>query len=77
MVMQMFRSLNSFLAFWATFLFASFIYLLPIVLISVLIAIVQDVYDRVRSKEKAELRKLRLQIIARFQSANVFDTGTW
>ena len=71
-LMQMFRSSNRFLAIWARLLFASFIYLSPIILISVLIAIVQDIYDRVRSKEKAELRKLRLRIVAKFQSTNGF-----
>ena len=67
-LMQMFRSSKNPLGVWATLLFASFIYILPIVLIGVLIAIVQDIYDRVRSKEKAELRRLRLRIVAKFQS---------
>ena len=73
MPIQMFPSSSDFLAIWSTLLLASFIYILPIVLISVLIATVQDIYDRVRSKEKAELRRLRLQLVARFQSVNASD----
>ena len=73
MPIQMFPISSGFLAIWSTLLLASFIYILPIVLISVLIATVQDIYDRVRSKEKAELRRLRLRIVAKFQSVNASD----
>ena len=58
----MFRSSDHLFAFWATLLFTSFVYIAKIVLISLLIVILADTYERVRSKEKAELRKLRLRI---------------
>ena len=64
---QMFRSSSGVLAVWATLLFASFVYIGPILLISLLIAVLTDTYDRVRAKEKAELRKLRLRIVASCQ----------
>ena len=69
-LVQMFRSSSNLLAVWATLLFASFIYIGPIVLISLLIAILTDTYDKVRSKEKAELTKLRLRIMARCRLEN-------
>ena len=66
-LMQMFRSSSGVLAVWATLLFASFVYIGPILLISLLIAVLTDTYDRVRTKERAELRKLRLRIVASCQ----------
>ena len=61
--MQMLRPPGDFLAIWRTLLFYSFIYIGPIVLMSLLISILTDTHDRVRSKEKAEQAMYRLQTL--------------
>ena len=69
--MQMFRSSSDPLTVWVTLLFATFICIAPVLLINLLVAVLTDTYDRVRAKEKAELRKLRLKIVAKCQAPNI------
>ena len=64
---QMFRHSSSLLAAWAAILFGSFVFIGPIVLLSLLVGILTDTYDRVRSSEKAELRKFRMRIVVKLQ----------
>ena len=58
----MLRPADDFLTVWRALLFNSFVYVGPIVLMSLLVAILTDTYDRVRSKEKAEQAMHRLQV---------------
>ena len=44
-------------------LFNSFVYVGPIVLMSLLVSILTDTHDRVRSKEKAEQAMCRMQAL--------------
>ena len=59
--MQMLRPASDFLKIWRTLLFNSFVYIGPIVLISLLVSILTDTHDRVRSRETAEQTMYRLQ----------------
>ena len=59
--MQMLRPASDFLTVWRVFLFNSFVYVGPIVLMSLLVSILTDTHDRVRSKEKAEQAVHRMQ----------------
>ena len=59
--MQMLRPASDFLAVWRALLFNSFVYVGPIVLMSLLVSILTDTHDRVRSTEKAEQAMYRMQ----------------
>ena len=59
--MQMLRPSSDFLTVWRALLFNSFVYIGPIVLMSLLVSILTDTHDRVRAKEKAEQSLHRLQ----------------
>ena len=58
---QMIYHNNRFLEIWTFLLFNSFVYIGPIVLSSLLVAILTDTHDRVRSKEEAVQSMHRLQ----------------
>ena len=59
--MQMLRPASDFLTVWRALMYNSFIYVGPIVLMSLLISILTDTHDRVRSKEKTEQTMHQLQ----------------
>ena len=60
----MFRSTDTFIGKWRALLFNSFIFAGGVVLISLLIAILSDVYDSVKLKEPCVLVKDRASIVA-------------
>ena len=61
--MQMLRPSSDFLTVWRALLFNSFVYIGPIALMSLLISILTDTHDRVRSKEIGEQTMYRLQAV--------------
>ena len=60
-LMQIIFRTSNFRTIWTTLLYNSFVYIGPIVLMSLLVAILTDTHDRVRSKEEAEQSMHRLQ----------------
>ena len=58
----MFRSTDTFIGVWRSLLFNGFIFVGGIVLLSLLIAILGDTYNSVRSTEKEELVKCRAKM---------------
>ena len=59
---QVFRSTDTFIGVWRSLLFNGFIFVGGIVLLSLLIAILGDTYNRVRSTEEEELVKCRAEL---------------
>lgn len=59
-----FRMSDGWLSVWRRFLFDAFLFLGPIVLLSLLISILGDTYDKVRLRQEAELFKCRVQIVS-------------
>ena len=57
----MLRPSSDFLTIWRALLFNSFVFIGPIVLMSLLVSILTDTHDRVRSKEMSEQTMYRLQ----------------
>ena len=62
-LVQMLHPASGFLTIWRALLFNSFIYTGPIVLMSLLVSILTDTHDRVRSEEEVEQSMYRLQAL--------------
>ena len=60
-LMQIIFPTSNFRTIWTALLYNSFVYIGPIVLMSLLVAILTDTHDRVRSKEEAQQLMHRLQ----------------
>ena len=70
--MQMLRPASSFLKIWRALLFNSFVYVGPIVLMSLLVSILTDTHDRVRSRETAEQTMYRQQAVVDCEVIGMF-----
>ena len=70
--MQMLRRTDDFIKIWRALLFNSFFYVGPIVLMSLLISILTDTHDRVRSRETAEQTMYRQQAVVDCEVVGMF-----
>ena len=71
-LVQMLRPSADFLTVWRALLFNSFVYVGPIVLMSLLVSILTDTHDRVRSKEISERTMHRLQAVSNCNMIGAF-----